>query len=432
MHPVEPDDWYRPRGYLHFDQPISREQAAKVVADPLEVARHSFYPLIGYSISAIKARRDKSRRTITKTSKIREIRYAAHADSHIYSYYNKILSVLYEAEISRLGLEDCVLAFRKLGASNIDFADRAFSQIRLRGDCAAVAFDVTGFFDHIDHQLLKMAWARILNSSKLTEDHYAVFRSLTQYSTVSRTHLYKLLSISPHNPKNMRRRVCSPSEFRDVVRRNGCIGTNSNKYGIPQGTPISALLSNIYLLDFDTNLNALVTSLGGNYFRYCDDILIIIPKVAAEDIKSKVVEQLDKLKLEANPKKTETSQFLVQRDLLTCDRALQYLGFMFDGQRVFLRSAALAKFSGRMTQGVKLAKATARSRNRHRASLGLPEKALYKRLLYERYSHLGRRNFIRYALRAAETMNSNAIRRQLRPLWERLKFAIERDDTGDP
>ena len=112
--------------------------------------------------------------------------------------------------------------------------------------------------------------------------------------------------------------------------------------------------------------------------------------------------------------------------LQKCDRTLQYLGFIFDGERILIRSATLAKFSGRMNQGVRLAKATAKSRNAARMERGLSPKVLYKRKLYERYSHLGQRNFVRYGIRAADIMKSDAIRRQLRPLWTRLKSAIER------
>ena len=46
--------------------------------------------------------------------------------------------------------------------------------------------------------------------------------------------------------------------------------------GIPQGLPISAVLANLYLLDFDKNiLDKVVKGKGGFYRRYSDDIIII-------------------------------------------------------------------------------------------------------------------------------------------------------------
>jgi hypothetical protein len=45
--------------------------------------------------------------------------------------------------------------------------------------------------------------------------------------------------------------------------------------GIPQGSAMSALLSNVYLIDFDEYLQILGQKMGFAYRRYCDDILII-------------------------------------------------------------------------------------------------------------------------------------------------------------
>lgn len=419
-------DWFRPRGYLHFDAPISRQRAVSLATRPERVAAHSFYPLLGYTIKVVKARRDTSRRTITKTSKDRPIRYAAHADAHIFSYYSSVLSSKYEAALTARGLNECVLAFRKLEASNIEFAARAFGTIHRLVNCSSLAFDVTGFFDHIDHAILKRSWAQLLEAPSLPPDHYAVFRALTRYSYVDRDEVFGALDISVHNPKNGRLRICSAEDFRDKVRGCNLIQVHKDPFGIPQGTPISALLSNVYLMDFDVAMNAEAQRLGGEYLRYCDDILFTVPTGHDSGLEKFVIDKLAELKLEANPKKTERSCFRGSMGTQRCDRPLQYLGFLFDGERVLIRSAALAKFSGRMNQGVRLAKAAAKRRNAERLSQGLPSKGIYKRKLYERYSYLGHRNFISYGYRAADIMKSASIKRQLRPLWGRLKNAIAR------
>ena len=59
------------------------------------------------------------------------------------------------------------------------------------------------------------------------------------------------------------------------------IKKNYKTYGIPQGAPISDLLANIYLLDFDVAAREHVKAVGGTYFRYSDDILIVAPVDAA-------------------------------------------------------------------------------------------------------------------------------------------------------
>ena len=79
-----------------------------------------------------------------------------------------------------------------------------------------------------------------------------------------------------------------------------------------------------------------------------------------------------------------------------------------------------------MKRSVRLAKATASSRNKLRGELSVAGKAVYKKKLLSRYSHLGRRNFLRYGYLAAEILDSAAIKRQLRPLWSRLLCKIEK------
>jgi len=79
-----------------------------------------------------------------------------------------------------------------------------------------------------------------------------------------------------------------------------------------------------------------------------------------------------------------------------------------------------------MRRGIRLAKKTKIKRNRIKIFLGKLPKKLYKRKIYERYSHLGNRNFIRYGLKAAKIMNSTAIKKQLKPLWSRLQEEINK------
>ncbi|WP_257983354.1 reverse transcriptase domain-containing protein, partial [Vibrio parahaemolyticus] len=52
---------------------------------------------------------------------------------------------------------------------------------------------------------------------------------------------------------------------------------NRESQGIPQGSPMSGLLSNIYMIDFDIKLKNYAESLNGKYYRYCDDLLCILP-----------------------------------------------------------------------------------------------------------------------------------------------------------
>lgn len=175
-------DWYRRRGYLHFDTPIGREAANALVSNPERVKTHSFYPLINFQITTNKVKWDKSKSKLVATPKNRSIRYAAHLDSHIYSYYCEKLSELYERYLKDCSYESSVLAFRKLNKSNIDFAADAFSEIKAMGNVDAIALDISDFFGSLDHGILKKSWAKILDKAALPDDHYNVFKSLTRYA----------------------------------------------------------------------------------------------------------------------------------------------------------------------------------------------------------------------------------------------------------
>lgn len=423
---TEKHPWYRSRNYLHFDPPVGFTQARKLVTNPARVSAHAFYPLISYQITTEKFKRDKETKLLRKHSKPRDVAYAAHLDSYIYSYYAWKLGMLYEEELKERGIDDHVLAFRTLGKSNIDFAADAFESIREKGDCSAVAMDIKGFFDNLDHTHLKDTWALILKDVKLPSDHYAVFKSLTRFSTVERGALFEALGISKNNPRFGRHRICSAKDFREKVRNAGLISLNKKGKGIPQGTPISALLSNIYMIEFDQLMCRRMSSIGGDYYRYCDDMLFVVPVEMRDVIAGEVQKEIQKLGISINPDKTERRTFTVKSGTQSADKPLQYLGFTFDGQRVLIRSAALARYSERMKRGVKMAKATMRKRNTARSARGEEQKPLFRRKLYQRYSHLGKRNFLRYGYRASETLSSDAIKKQLKPLWSRLQKEIDK------
>ncbi|MFN1930737.1 hypothetical protein ACK2GG_14985, partial [Escherichia coli] len=108
------------------------------------------------------------------------------------------------------------------------------------------------------------------------------------------------------------------------------------------------------------------------------------------------------------------------------DKPLQYLGFIFDGENIFLRSSSLSRYSDRMKRGVKLAKATMKRKNKIRKHKGLSDKELFKEQIYARYTHVGKRNFLTYGYRASRIMKSTSIRKQLKPLWDRLQKEIQK------
>lgn len=441
---------FKQRTYLHFDHPVSKDSAEKLACDPTKVARHSFYPFLGYTKIIKKITRNKDGQVVKK-EKPREIKTAAHRDAAIYARYTDLLSPAYEAELEVRGLGNVVTAFRKVpsGGTNIDFAGDVFSYIDDHRPCVALAFDLEKFFDTLDHDLLKESWIRLLGVSRLPDDHFAVFRSLTSFCWVSRDETFDKLGISKNNPKaNNRRRICHPQDFREQIRKSGLLRPNPFPgKGIPQGSPISALLSNIYMLDFDQTLNDAITAMGGYYRRYCDDIVVVVPLNQRHAAEGLVLATMDSSKVVINPWKTDRVEFPEGKGQQAVEHApgsgfsghLQYLGFTYDGTRTLIRPGSLARYYGKMRDGVSLAKQTQRKYNKREISKGLPASPLKTRKIFLQYSYLLTRrtrlpgrdrktqgNFLTYAYRAAEKLSAPEIKHQVRNHWRKLQEEIRK------
>jgi RNA-directed DNA polymerase len=409
------EKWLKIRKYSHFDNKVSLDFAKKYVQDANQIETHSFLPFLKYI--DIKPRYQSKEKKVR--FKERPILYGGHLDSHIYAWYSYQLNQDYEKIIQEQEINKSVLAYRTLSKCNIDFSKEIFDEIEQRSPCTALAFDISGFFDNIDHQRLKQAWCKVLGVTELPLHHYKVYKSITNYSYVDLNSVFKEFKISREQLQG-KNRICSSQEFRERVRGKGLIQKNKSTYGIPQGSPISAVLSNIFLINFDKLMAQYAHCVDGIYRRYCDDILWICPHEYAEDVKSFVDEEVRKCgdTLFINSDKTEISEFRMDNNnRLVGTPPLQYLGFTFDGQYRLLRSETLARYYCKMKAAVR-ATVTAALRS------GTPQ--VYRKSLYEKYSHLGRNNFITYAYRSAEGMKSKAIRRQIRRHWKKLHKEIEK------
>jgi hypothetical protein len=143
----------------------------------------------------------------------------------------------------------------------------------------------------------------------------------------------------------------------------------------------------------------------------------------AENIKDLVAREIKKYgdALFPNPDKTEVSEFCqTSNGLLVGSPPLQYLGFTFDGQKRLLRPQTLSRYYRRMKGAVRIA---------GQAAFQAKATRINRRNIYEKYSHLGRRSFIGYAVRASETMGSIKIRQQVCNHWEKLHEEIEQVET---
>ncbi len=158
------------RRYLHFDRFIQFDKNIEFFKNYFQdafvnIPKHSFYPFIKCDIISPRIKHKKNSETgkkkIFKTEKIRPIAYASHFDAFIYSWYATVLNHFYLDAIRNEGIEECVLAYiEKGGKCNIHFAFEAFDFIK-EGH-VALAFDLSSYFDGLDHDILKEKWAELL------------------------------------------------------------------------------------------------------------------------------------------------------------------------------------------------------------------------------------------------------------------------------
>lgn len=432
--PIPP--WYKRKPYLHFDLPLNEKDAIDLAINPNKVKSHAFYPFIGYTLTTPRTRRDAQTGQHYKEPKKRKIAYPAHQDGYIFSYYKFLLEIKYERWLKDNHLEASVTAFRKTGESTTTLAKKAFDFIRENPGCQVIATDVEGFFDHVDHRELKNIWARFIKEKRLPDDHYAVFKALTRYCLVERHRIYNLFGIrisGRTNRSNSLYRICSPKQFRErVLPRNllkqGC--GREKGIGIPQGSSLSPLLSNMYMADLDSAMHSWATFLGGNYWRYCDDILVVLPEGCDVDILAYLDWWLKRLKLSRSPAKTQIRD---SQDLAS--KQLQYLDFLFNGSKVMIRSSSIHRYQRKVKKAVQAAKFRQMRESQEKAH----QAPFRKQAIFNKYSELPPRgkklkaqkrrqkyrgNFTHYMTKSANKMESSTIRRQRRRLLKQLRERI--------
>lgn len=404
-------DWYQPKRRLHFDGPLSRHRAAEIVLDPSKVASRSFWPFLKLTLWT-----PPSQRAGQTSWKPREVAYASHLDHYIYRKYAIDLSEKYERALAEAGCENAVLAYRSLdGKCNIHFARDVFEMVRSRAPVSAVAIDVKSFFDTISHRELLACWREVCGTKELPEDHYRVFRSISKWAWVDRDEIFRIFRVGRRRRRCGYGPVCSADEFRAVVRGGGMIRFNDKPFGIPQGSSISAVASNVAMLRIDRQCAGSARSAGAVYRRYSDDILLIGESKAVADLESELVEMLSSVGLQVNQSKTERARFEKIGDAVCCDTHLGYLGFDFDGEKVRLRKKTVGRFRQRRADAVRRLTA---------AALANPGTPVRRRRIYERFSPLGKHNFYSYARKAAKAMADDGIERQIHRDWNRLRRDI--------
>ncbi|MBY0429347.1 MAG: hypothetical protein K2Q32_09035 [Alphaproteobacteria bacterium] len=320
-----------------------------------------------------------------------------------------------------------------------------------------MCFDISKFFDTLSPVVLKKNWARVLNKQQLPEDHFKVYNSLVNFCYVEETdiikHFKRVFKKTPRqhelNTKDaggsLKNRICTYPELRQLDKKyreqKKRLIKNKKEIkntGIPQGTAISGMLSNIFMIDFDLALKKDIEGLGGLYRRYSDDIFIAVPpNVTFETIELLLTTLLKQLCGETtvlNPKKTEKRIYKIGANgtfEVTNQKGetakVQYLGFHFDGKKIVIRNTSISKNLGKIITAIR----------KHKKGLGkINTVGVYKERSGRKitpYDSVKKKGFANYALRVSKVHeNSEAISKQIRKIDRVINRAQKRERLRVP
>lgn len=375
------------RGYLHFDGRVrlsavdgsnKHHPAYHILSSTEKISQHKFHPFLREDQRLRKYRdkkpiaKDGTVRKHTQqhaTIKNRPIMYASHLDACIYSMYSSCIGTQYEKRLETLGLENQVLAYRPItlgetgrNKSNIDLAKELYERIiNAEQDVGILLLDISGFFDNLSHDKLLARWLDITGSgATLPKDQQAIYTNITSFRYVFTDIAYTALGLSSEKIKELHKDrkaiLCTPREFNEKIKKGRHIHKNVTGRGIPQGSPISGLLANIYMLNFDIEMKKITEDLGGYYGRYSDDIVALVPPENLADVYEAAKRLIENDSLKISSKKTECFVYQKSDDLFTnrikdiepssslnLKTYPQYLGFMFTEDGMYIRGNTLAR-----------------------------------------------------------------------------------------
>lgn len=427
---------YKDKFYTHLDVKKYHKDYQQRVQNINWVSRHGFYPFIHFQMNCNKYTNDLEGNKFIK-EKNRDIYYAAHIDRFIYEYYGNRLNNRYNDYMKLNGISRVSTAYRNCtpGKCNIDFAKEVFEYIVKCESAYIFVGDFSKFFDNLDHKYLKEKIKCVIGEKSLDAADYAIYKNITKFSYVEADDIEAEKGLFRRDMRDLDK-YFETDEFHKFKKKY--LQKNLKDYQIPQGSSISAVYANVYMIDFDKRINDYITSNKGMYRRYCDDIIIVVP-MTRNDLSSKQNEKIEEFiynirdgipNLELNEDKTE--HFFYDNGTIEKIKGksnlINYLGFTFDGKTVRIRDKSLFKFYCRAYRKIKRVKA-----NTDEKSFNAGKKAIY-----HSYTHLGASkyskkygNFLTYAYKADEIFSQSMvlesnIRNQVKRHWYKIDNKLKK------
>lgn len=248
---------YKCQAYRHFDSPLSekgKKDQLNLFTNPDLVKSYRHLPFINFDIRFRKYDRNKALEKRVHT-KIRKISLASHHDAFLLKFYANILNHYYEKYVTEKNISDVVLAYRK-EKSNVTGAKEVFDFTWKEKNAWIIKGDFSSFFDTLNHHLLFKTVKMVLLGDvglRLQDDWYSILKFVTKYRTISKKEINALLK--PFHGKTY---VNNRKELGDYIKSGKLHLSTANNKGIPQGTAISAVLANVYMIFFDEYVDRLV------------------------------------------------------------------------------------------------------------------------------------------------------------------------------